>query len=118
LLLRKSLLKFAIIYKKKTFDINKNILNRYLSLDFVAINSNTNCVYIYKQRIILIKEIFSNKLNFEIYILDCTFKQYNRNIFVKVVSNIYSNTNNILLTKLKFINKYKYKILLNLSNII
>ncbi len=62
--------------------------------------------------------MFNNILNLKIYIFDYIFEQYNLNIFVKIVDNIYFNTNNILLTKLKFVNNYKYKLLLIFLNII
>jgi len=62
--------------------------------------------------------MFNNILNLKIYIFDYIFEQYNLNSFVKIVDNIYFNTNNILLTKLKFVNNYKYKLLLIFLNII
>ncbi len=93
-------------------------MNNYLFLNFAVINSTTNRIYIYKQYIALIENIFSSKLNFEIYIIDYFFQQYNRNIFVKTIDNLYFEINSILLIELKFVEKYKYKILSNLFLVI
>ncbi len=90
------------------------MLDEYLSLDFAIININTNRVYVYKHCIALINKIVSYNLNSKRYILNYNFKQYNRNIFIKIIDKNFLIFNKVLLIKLEFVIKYVNNILLKL----